>query len=204
MGLQRRPLILQCLCLYSSGYWRPWHAHLGLTPTRAQHFTPCWQEAGTAGRIFAITREICVCVHVVKPENLCPGRGELSFSRKSCLRRKEAENELRRHPSGTGLNLVFEEWFRGWESIKMVCEQYVERGNDATTLKWWGIPTARAIKRCIGNRKGWEAICTLPLGWGLLLAFPSALTSSCISFLPNRIYFSRYRQSDNLGVGERK
>ena len=61
---------------------------------------------------------MCVCVYVVKPENLCPGsqaadRGELSFYRKSCLRREEAENELRRHPSETGLNLVFEGWFRG-------------------------------------------------------------------------------------------
>lgn len=162
MGLQRHPLTLQCLCLYSSGYWRRWDAHLGLTTTQAQHFAPCWQEVGIASCIFPITREECVYVYVgvyvVKPENLCPGsqaagHGVLSFYRKSCLRCKEAENELRRRPSEAGLNLLFEECFWGWESIKMVCEQYVERGN-VTNLKWWGIPTAGAIKRCIGNWKG--------------------------------------------------
>ena len=55
---------------------------------------------------------------VVKPENLCPGsqaagHAVLSFYRKSCLRCKEAESELRRHPSEAGLNLVFEGWFWG-------------------------------------------------------------------------------------------
>ena len=48
MGLQRHPLTLWSLCLYSSGYWRRWDAYLSLTPTQAQHFAPCWQEVGIA------------------------------------------------------------------------------------------------------------------------------------------------------------
>lgn len=78
------------------------------------------------------------------------------------------------------------------------------RGNDATNLKWWGIPTAGALKGVLETERAKKPSAFSLWDEGSFFAFLPPLTSSCISFLPSRIYFSQYRQSDNLGSGGKK